>query len=128
MPASILHLALRFLIFGELANTLRFNLNIFDRLLEVIGVTGITFVLPVTILLIRIGSDKCHHWNLIIKDAFLGILALLPLVFLGLFFAYFDARFFWPLYLPIAPMVACSLTTAPGASSDDSAQQSNERS
>ncbi len=128
VPASILHLALRFLIFGELANTLRFNLNIFDRLLEVIGVTGITFVLPVTILLIRIGSDKCHHWNLIIKDAFLGILALLPLVFLGLFFAYFDARFFWPLYLPLAPMIACSLTTAPGASSDDSAQQSNERS
>ncbi|MFW9798875.1 MAG: hypothetical protein ACFFD9_00410 [Candidatus Thorarchaeota archaeon] len=127
VPASVLHLVLRFLIFGELSNTLVFNLNIFDRLFEVVGVTGISFALPVTILLIRIRNDKCQHWKSISKDTFLGIFALLPLVLLGLFFAYFDARFLWPLYLPLAPMIACSLTTSPEVSSSDSMQQSNER-
>ena len=112
IPASILHLALRSLIFGELANSLGFHLRIFEsplRMIQVVGGIGITFVVPTIILLITFRREKCESWGLAKRDALLGIVSLLPLAFLGLFFAYFDARFIWPLYLPLVPLVGCSI-------------------
>ncbi len=122
LPASILHLALRFLIFGELANSLGFHLRIFESLLRMIQVTGgigITFVLPITILLITFRREKCQSWGIAKRDALLGFVSLLPLAFLGLFFAYFDARFIWPLYLPLLPMIGCSIRVLTGQTGQD---------
>ncbi len=122
IPASILHLALRLLIFGGLANSLHFHLNIFEsslRMIQVSGGIGITFVLPMTILLITFRREKCQAWGIAKRDALLGFVSLLPLAFLGLFFAYFDARFIWPLYLPLIPIVGCSIKTLTGQSSQD---------
>jgi hypothetical protein len=122
IPASILHLTLRFLIFGGLANSLHFNLNIFEstlRMIQVAGGIGITFALPVLILLIAIRREKCQSWRIAKRDALLGFITLLPLAFLGLFFAYFDARFIWPLYLPLAPVVGCSIKTLTAPNTQD---------
>jgi len=122
IPASILHLILRFLIFGRLASSLHFHLNIFEsspRMIQVAGGIGITFVLPMTILLITIRREKCQSWGIAKRDALLGFISLLPLAFLGLFFAYFDARFIWPLYLPLIPIIGCSIRILTGQTSQD---------
>ncbi|MFX1601856.1 MAG: hypothetical protein ACFFCK_00105 [Promethearchaeota archaeon] len=122
VPASTLHLALRFLIFGGLANSLHFHLGIFEsslRLIQVAGGIGITFVLPMTILLITFRREKCQSWGTAKRDALLGFVSLLPLALLGLFFAYFDARFIWPLYLPLIPTVGCSISILTGLTSQD---------
>lgn len=108
IPAATLHLYLRFLIFNELANTLIFNLNIFDRMGQVIGMFGMTFAILFVVMVVKRG--KCSCWKTVKKDSLYGIIALVPLVFLGLFFAYFDGRFLWPLYIPLAPMVACLIS------------------
>ena len=122
IPASILHLILRFLIFGGLANSLHFHLGIFEsslRMIQVTGGIGISFVLPMIILLITIRREKCQSWGIAKRDALLGFISLLPLAFLGLFFAYFDARFIWPLYLPLVPIIGCSLKILTGQTSPD---------
>ena len=113
IPAAALHLALRFLIFGGLANSLNFHLGIFEstlRMIQVAGGIGITFALPVIILLVTIGKEKCPSWEIAMKNALIGFVSLLPLAILGLFFAYFDARFIWPLYLPLIPIIGCSIS------------------
>ncbi|MHA2378004.1 MAG: hypothetical protein ACXADS_01890 [Candidatus Thorarchaeota archaeon] len=122
MPVSTLHLTLRFLLFGGLANTLGFTLEILESLLrtiQVVGGIGITFLLPVTTLLITIGKERYHLWGAVKRDALCGFLSLIPLAFLGLFLAYFDASFTWFLYLPLAPMVGCSLTIMTSQTSHD---------
>lgn len=93
IPAAVGQLCLRYLL-GSV-NTLTFTLNILMRPIEVIGMFIVTFSIPVLLFIYYRKSISKRT-----KDIFIaGLVATLPLVFLGLFFAYFDGRFIWPLLI-----------------------------
>jgi len=90
--------------------------NITENLWFVIASTGATFIVvgPLAVIgfysamkyLREYGSDEANQCAVSFGWFVTGLMSFVPLALIGLFMAYFDARFLWPLYFALILIVA----------------------
>ncbi|NWF95995.1 MAG: hypothetical protein HXY34_07605 [Candidatus Thorarchaeota archaeon] len=109
--AGVYSLAYRLVVFHEVSQTLVFHLSILERLndcaLHLRDGLG-----PVLLLLVALYFSRNKTQTLMpqLRWMLQGLVAFAPLVVLGLFFAYFDARFIWPLHMFLLPVCAVGVS------------------
>jgi hypothetical protein len=98
------HLCMRIALGDGLSSGLAFSLNI--DWLYISKIILPTFAIPIVVLFIAyLGRNFDRNlFNICFKVFKYLMIAFIPLVLFGLFFAYFDARFVWPMYFGFAPM------------------------
>ncbi len=113
--AGSVHLAVRFVYSGDvghiwmpsLFNVLENTLFMLFMLVGGLGIPGLIF-------LFRLYKGTIRRDSPVFTLFLFGVISFIPLFLLGMFFAYFDARFIWPFYFPL---LAICFARAPDESS-----------
>jgi len=119
IPAVVAHLTVRYLIHGPAGLTagvgVLHGLNFTDNLVFTLGTVVLTMAIPICLTYkysvwkkysVETDPEKREVLQLPTQWLTVGLMVFWPLIVYGLFFAYFDVRFLWPLYYVAAPTMA----------------------